>query len=67
MNVCSNIPNAKFHPFLFVAHKRGAYQGRPLSESSFKSRGFRGLPFQSFLVKLSTGFATTSTIVFPRE
>lgn len=38
MDFRSNIPNARLHPFLFVTHKRGAYQGRPLSESSFISR-----------------------------
>lgn len=38
MDIRSNIPNAKLHPFLFVTHKRGAYQGRPISESSFRSR-----------------------------
>lgn len=38
MSVRSKVVNIKSPPFLFVTHKRGKYQGQPLSESSFKNR-----------------------------
>jgi len=38
MDVRSKIPNAKKSPFLFVTHKKGKYQGNPISDSSFRNR-----------------------------
>lgn len=38
MDVRSKIPGANKHPFLFVTHKRGKYQGQPISDSSFRNR-----------------------------
>lgn len=38
MDVRSKIPGANKGPFLFVTHKRGKYQGNPISDSSFRNR-----------------------------
>lgn len=38
MNVRSKIPGANKRPILFVTHKRGKYQGNPISDSSFRNR-----------------------------
>ena len=38
MDVRSRIPGANKGPFLFVTHKRGECQGKPISESSFRNR-----------------------------
>lgn len=38
MNVRAKVPNANKGPFLFVTHKRGKYQGKPISDSSFRNR-----------------------------
>lgn len=38
MDVRSKIPGANKGPFLFVTHKRGKYQGHPISDSSFRNR-----------------------------
>lgn len=37
MEVRSKIPGAT-NPYLFVTHKRGKYQGKPISDSSFRNR-----------------------------
>lgn len=36
--VRARIPGANKHPFVFVTHKKGKYQGRPISDSSFRNR-----------------------------
>nr|WP_314899587.1 site-specific integrase [uncultured Deefgea sp.] len=41
MNVRSTIPNANKHPYVFVTHKPGRYQGQPISDSSFRNRVLR--------------------------
>lgn len=38
MDVRSTIPNARKYPHLFVTHKKGEYQGRPVSDSTFRNR-----------------------------
>lgn len=38
MNVRASVPNANKNPYLFVTHKRGKYQGQPISDSSFRNR-----------------------------
>lgn len=38
MEVRSRIPGANKQPILFVTHKRGKYQGKPISDSSFRNR-----------------------------
>jgi integrase len=38
MEVRSKVPNANKWPFLFVTHKKGKYQGQPISDSTFKNR-----------------------------
>ena len=38
MDVRSKVPNANKRPFLFVTHKKGKYQGHPISDSTFKNR-----------------------------
>ncbi|TKB51186.1 site-specific integrase [Ferrimonas sediminicola] len=37
-NVRAHIPGANQHPFLFVTHKKGEHQGKPISDSSFRNR-----------------------------
>jgi integrase len=37
-HVRANIPGANKHPFIFVTHKKGEYQGRPISDSTFRNR-----------------------------
>lgn len=36
--VRSKVPGANKHPFIFVTHKKGEYQGRPISDSTFRNR-----------------------------
>jgi len=38
MDVRSSVPGANKGPLLFVTHKRGRYQGKPISDSSFRNR-----------------------------
>lgn len=38
MDARAKIPGANKTPFLFVTHKRGKYQGHPISDSSFRNR-----------------------------
>jgi len=38
LNVRSKVPGANKGPFLFVTHKRGKHQGKPISDSSFRNR-----------------------------
>lgn len=38
MDFRSQVINAKSPPFLFVNHKQGAFQGQPISDSSFRNR-----------------------------
>lgn len=38
MDVRSKIRGTNKGPFLFVTHKRGKYQGKPISDSSFRNR-----------------------------
>ncbi len=38
MEVRAIIPGANKHPFLFVTHKKGEYQGRSISNSTFTAR-----------------------------
>jgi integrase len=38
MDVRAKVPNANKGPFLFVTHKKGKYQGQPISDSTFKNR-----------------------------
>lgn len=38
MEVRSKIPNARKHPYIFVTHKAGQYQGDPISSSAFYNR-----------------------------
>ncbi|WP_257265303.1 site-specific integrase [Endozoicomonas sp. ONNA2] len=38
MEVRANIPNARKHPYIFVTHKAGQYQGDPISNSAFYNR-----------------------------
>jgi len=41
MDVRAKIAGANKSPFLFVTHKRGKYQGHPISDSSFRNRILR--------------------------
>jgi integrase len=38
MDVRAKVPGANKGPLLFVTHKRGKYQGKPISDSSFRNR-----------------------------
>ena len=38
MDVRSTIPGANKGPFLFLTHKSGKYQGKPLTDSTFRNR-----------------------------
>lgn len=38
MDVRAEVPGAKRSPFLFVTHKQGEHQGRPISDSLFRNR-----------------------------
>ncbi len=38
MEVRSKVPNARKHPYIFVTHKAGQYQGDPVSNSTFYNR-----------------------------
>lgn len=41
IDVRSKIPFATKHPYIFVTHKKGKYQGYPISNSNFKDRILR--------------------------
>ncbi|GGD61579.1 site-specific integrase [Lacimicrobium alkaliphilum] len=41
LDVRSKIPFATKHPYIFVTHKKGKYQGHPISNSNFKDRILR--------------------------
>jgi integrase len=38
IEVRANVPFATKHPYIFVSHKKGKYQGHPISNSNFRDR-----------------------------